>query len=268
MLSAGRVLAVSLRYFYLLRGSPARIVGLFVWVLIDIILWGYITRYLNQTPGATLNFVPVLLGAVVLWDFLVRVKQGITMVFFEDVWLRNFVNIFASPLTVPEYLAGMTLSSIVTSFTALVLMLLLATGLFGLSFFTYGVALLPFLLVLFLFGIALGIFGSAIVLRYGSAAEWFVWPIPALISPFVGVFYPLATLPHWMQWVGYALPPSYVFEAMRAIAQGRMPEFNMLASAIILSLFYLLLAGWGFARIHAHAMHSGLLARYSAENAG
>ena len=29
------------------------------------------------------------------------------------------------------------------------------------------------------------------MLRLGPAAEWFIWPIPALISPFAGVFYPL-----------------------------------------------------------------------------
>ena len=162
----------------------------------------------------------MLLGAVLLWDFFTRVMHGVTMTFLEDVWSRNFLNLFATPLSISEYLGGLVLSSIATSPVGLVVMLVLATAVFGLSFFVYGLLLIPFLLVLFLFGIALGIFASALVLRFGPAAEWFVWPIPALLSPFAAVFYPLSTLPHWMQYVSHALPPSYVFEGMRTILAG------------------------------------------------
>src|SRR5581483_11200174 len=101
--------------FYLFRGSPVRILPTFAWVSIDIILWGFITRYLNAITSSSFNFVPSLLGAVLLWDFLVRVMHGLTTAFFEDVWSRNFLNMFATPLTVPEYLSGLVISSICTS---------------------------------------------------------------------------------------------------------------------------------------------------------
>ena len=133
------------------------------------------------------------------------------MTFFEDVWTRNFLNLFASPLSVSEYLAGLVLSSILTSSVGLLVMLVLATTVFGLSFLEYGLLIIPSLLILFLCGIALGIFSSAVVLRAGPAAEWFIWPIPALIAPFAGVFYPLATLPSWMRAVAVVLPPAHVF---------------------------------------------------------
>ncbi|MBV9080062.1 MAG: ABC transporter permease, partial [Elusimicrobia bacterium] len=214
------VAAIVLRYYYLLRGSIARTMPLFLWVAIDIILWGFITRYLNAVASPGFNFVPVFLGAVLMWDFFSRVMMGVTMVFFEDVWSRNFLNFFASPLTISEYLAGLVLSSIATSAVGLVVMILLA-GAFGLSFLVYGAYLAPFLFTLFVFGIALGIFACALVLRLGPSAEWFIWPIPVLVSPFVGVFYPLAVLPAWMRFVSRALPPSYVFENMRAILGGK-----------------------------------------------
>ena len=146
-----RVAAVIIRQFYLMRGSLSRVVPLFAWVAVDIILWGFITRYLNSVSASGFNFVPVLLGAVLLWDFFARVMQGVTMTFFEDVWSRNFLNIFATPLSIWEYLSGLVGSSIVTSSVGLIVMLLLATAIFGLSFFTYGLALIPFLLILFLF---------------------------------------------------------------------------------------------------------------------
>jgi ABC-2 type transport system permease protein len=260
-----RVGAIVLRHFYLIRGSLSRVFPLFAWVAIDMVLWGFITKYLNTVGPAGFNFVPVLLGAVLLWDFLVRVMQGVTIAFFEDVWARNFLNIFATPLSVSEYIGGLVLSSIVTSIVGLIVMILLATVLFGLSFFSYGIVLIPFLLVLFLFGIAIGIFGSGIVLRLGPASEWFIWPIPALIAPFAGVFYPLSTLPVWMRSVSLVLPPSYVFEGIRAVVSGRQGSPASLAWAVILAALYILAACWFFVRTYRRAVRTGLIARYSAE---
>src|SRR5689334_3068695 len=131
------IAAILLRQFYLYRGSIARLVPMFVWVAIDMVLWGFITKYLNSVASSGFNFVPALLGAVLLWDFLGRVMQGVTTAFFEDVWTRNFLNMFATPMTIIEYVGGLVLSSIVTSTVGLVVMLLLATGLFHLSLFTY-----------------------------------------------------------------------------------------------------------------------------------
>lgn len=265
-MNGARTGAILLRHFYLLRGSATRVVPLFVWVAIDIVLWGFITRYLNAVSGASFDFVPVLLGAVLFWDFCSRVMHGVSTAFLEDVWSRNFVNLFATPLSVTEYLGGLVLSSMITSAVGLAVMLALATGVFGLSFLGYGLAVIPFVLVLFLFGVALGIVGSGVVLRLGPAAEWFVWPIPALVSPFVGVFYPLATLPPWMQHLARLLPPSYVFEGMRSMLAGGTASAGMLTLGAVLSMTYVVLACWFFARVYRHAVRTGLLARYSAES--
>jgi ABC-2 type transport system permease protein len=261
-----RTSAIVLRQFYLLRGSPVRVLPLFAWVAIDIVLWGFITRYLNTVAQAGFDFVPVLLGAVLLWDFFTRVMHGVTMAFLEDVWSRNFLNLFASPLTIGEYLSGLVLSSIATSSVGLLMMLVLASAVFGLSFFGYGLLLVPFLLVLFLFGIALGIFGSALVLRFGPASEWLVWPVPALLAPFAAVFYPVSALPHWMQQVSRLLPPTYVFEGIRAILDGGEYAGTVLAWSLCLSAFYILLASWFFSHTHRQAVRTGLLARQSAES--
>jgi ABC-2 type transport system permease protein len=250
--------AILLRYFYLLRGTPARWIPIFAWVAIDIVLWGFLTRYLNGVASS-------LLGAVLLFDFFTRVMHGVAGVFLEDVWSRNFLNLFASPLTIPQYLTGLVLTSIVTSLISLAVMLTLASAAFGLSFFAYGVALVPFLLILFLFGISLGVFTTAMVLRLGPSAEWFVWPVPAIISPFAGVFYPLSILPGWMQFIGNLLPPSYVFEGLRTIIAGGDLPVAPLIRGLGLAALYVVLACWFFARVYRQAVRTGILARYSAE---
>jgi ABC-2 type transport system permease protein len=270
LVSLRRTLAIPLRQFYLMQGSPARVLPMFAWVAIDMVTWGFITKYLNAVSGSGFNFVPSLLGAVLLWDFFGRVMQGVTMTFFEDVWSRNFLNVFATPLSISEYVAGLVLSSIVTSSVGLIVMLVLATAVFGLSFFVYGLLLIPYLLVLFLFGIALGVIGCGIVLRLGPASEWLIWPIPALLSPLAGVFYPLSTLPAWMRYLARLLPPSYVFENMRSIVLHRPGSRSASPYALLwgaaLDLAFILLAGWFFSFIYHHAVRTGLIARYSAES--
>jgi ABC-2 type transport system permease protein len=259
------VRAIVLRQLYLLRGGPTRVLSLVIWVAIDIILWGFMTKYLNTVTAAGFDFVPVLLGAVLMWDFFTRVMFGVTMAFFEDVWSRNFLNIFGSPVSINEYLTGLVSSSIITSTLGLVVMLILAVALFGLSFILYGGLLVPFLMVLFLFGIALGIVGCSFVLRFGPSAEWFVWPIPAILSPFAGVFYPISTMPTWIQWIAHLLPPMYVFEGMRAIVTGGAMSMKSLMMGGVLAVLYVLAASLVFTRVYRNAVRTGLIARYSAE---
>ena len=265
-MNSSRIAAILLRQFYLYRGSVARFVPLFAWVTIDMVLWGFMTKFLGSLTQSQYRFVPTLLGAVLFWDFMTRVMQGVTTSFFEDVWTRNFLNVFATPITVTEYVAGLLLSSIALSMIGLLVMVLIATLGFGLSFAVYGAMLVPFILVLFLFGMALGIAAVALVLRLGPAAEWFVWPIPALLSPFAAVYYPVATLPEWMRWISRLLPPSYVFEGMRAVVAGKGFDAGILAISIAMAILYILLAYWLFARVFRYAVQTGLLARYSAES--
>jgi ABC-2 type transport system permease protein len=261
-----RVAAIVLRQAYLLRASPVRVLPVFAWVAIDIVLWGFITKYLNAIASPGFDFVPMLLGAILLWDFFTRVMHGVSIAFLEDVWSHNFLNLFASPLSIGEYVGGLVLTSIATSVLGLLTMVVLAATVFGLSFFVYGLLLVPFLLNLFLFGIALGIFASALVLRFGPASEWIVWPLPAFLSPFAAIFYPVSALPRWMQPISWVLPPSHVFEGMRAVVTGgAFRETALLWSAGLCAL-YIVLASWFFCRIHRHAVRTGLLARYSAES--
>jgi ABC-2 type transport system permease protein len=264
-MKAQRVAAIALRLYYLYRGSPARLFPILIWVAVDIVMWGFLTRYLNSVAQARIDFVPALLGAVLLWDFLTRVMQGVTMAFFEDVWTRNFLNLFATPLTIFDYLAGLVVAAISTSLLSLALMLVFARVAFGLSILQFGMGLVPFIFVLFVTGIALGVAACSLVLRFGPASEWLIWPIPTVLAPFAGVFYPVSALPPFMRGVAAVLPPSYVFEGMRAVVEGGEPPWGRLAIAVVLAILYLLVACWLFQRVYAIAIRTGLIARYSAE---
>ncbi len=260
-----RIYAIFLRQMYLFRGSPTRYVQLFVWITVDIVLWGFITKYFNDTVGAEFNFVSVLLGAVILWDILSRAHQGTTMPFLEDVWSRNFLNIFATPITLPEYIFGFVATSFLTTGLVVVVIGFFASFVFDYSLLSLGISLVPFLGILFLFGVALGILGIGLVLRFGPPAEWFTWPLAAVLSPFAGVFYPIATLPHWMQVVSYAMPPAYVFEGMRGVVLSGVLSWGMVLKGFLLACMYIGLTYAFFAYMYRVAIRHGLIARYSAE---
>lgn len=257
--------AIVLRQLYLIRDNPTRFWQLFVWVTVDVTIWGFITKYLSTVVPPTFGVVTFFLGAVILWGFLLRVMQGMTTSFLEDVWSKNFLNLFASPLSILEYVSGLVATSILTSTLVLCGVALFAFLAFGLPLWGMGIQLAAFLFILFLFGIALGIFGVAVVLRIGPSAEWFVWPIPAVLNPFVGVFYPIETLPHWMQLVSRVLPPSYVFEGMRASVVSGTFSWGALLWGLLLALVYIGLAYAFFTYVYRTVVRNGLIGRFEAE---
>ena len=140
--------AVFLRYWYLLLNTPQRLMQVFIWSTFDIVLWGFVTKYLGTLGMSGFNFTTVLLGSLVFWQLLTRIQQGFILVFLEDSWSRNFLNLFASPMRITDYLLGIVASSLSTSVLAIVFGSVVAALLFGLSlppliapFLAYGLIL-------------------------------------------------------------------------------------------------------------------------------
>jgi ABC-2 type transport system permease protein len=269
-MSLSRIYAIFVRQIFLQMHNPVRFVSTFLWIAIDVVLWGFLTKYLDQLGLATFSFSTLLFGAIILWQFLLRVQQGVMNAFFEDVWSQNFMNFFASPLKIKEYISGLVLTGIATSIVSFSVVVMFAGVLFGYDIFTIGLALLPFLLILFLFGVALGIFAAAIILRFGPSAEWLAWPIPFFIQPFVGVFFPIAILPHSLQILAKCVPVSYVFESMRSIIlTGAFSSelYSQLFIGFALVIIYLIISYLFFLFVYRYVLKTGSLSRFSAETA-
>ncbi|MGA3172862.1 MAG: ABC transporter permease [Syntrophorhabdales bacterium] len=267
-MSIYRTLAIFVRQVFLFKSNPTRLVSIFLWLIIDIIQWGFISRYLGSLGQATFSFITVILGAIILWEFMARIEQGIMMAFLEDIWSQNFINFFASPLKIREYLGGLVLTSFTSGTAAFLAMIAVAGAAFGYNVLRLGFLLFPFLLILLFFGIAMGIFVSAIIFRLGPSAEWLGWPIPMVLSIFAGVYYPISTLPAYLQGPAKAIPPSYVFESCRAIlATGTIPgKFGSdLLTGALLSIAYLVMASLFFVRVYRRNLESGSISRFNAE---
>lgn len=257
-----RIYAILLRQYYLQVDSKTRFISLFYWSTVELFVWGVITRYLVNLGGANFKVLGILVGTVIFWNFFTRIQQGMTSAFLEDIWTRNLINIFSSPITLGEYLAGLIFTSIITTLLAVLSMIVLAWVLFAYDIFQFGLYIVPFVAILFIFGWAMGIFATAAVLRMGPAAEIVVWSLPTFIMPFSGVFYPISTLPLLVQPFSYLLPTTYVFEGMREVIQGGVFLSNYFFMALFLSLLYFIFSITLLYYVYGFIRKAGLFTRH------
>lgn len=259
-----RTYAIFLRQWYVTK-RLSRLHNIFYWSTVDLVLWGFITVYLNRVGNTGFNFVTVMLGAVLLWNFLIRIQFGFSISFLEDVWVRNFINLFSTPLSIAEYVTGILLVSAVSSLTSLIFTAILAWLLFAYNIFEFGFLLIPWVGILFVFGWAIGLVSMSAVLRFGPSAESFAWTLPFIFSPFSSVFYPIESLPEWAQLVARALPTAYVFEGMRSALLRGVLEVGTLFIALVLAIVYFALAFGLLVLAYKTVLKRGLITRFSTD---
>lgn len=254
-----RVWAVVTRHLYLYKRSLSRLMEIFYWPLLDLLLWGFITLYLDRFKADLPNFLAFFLGALILWDILYRSQQGISISFLEEVWSRNLLNLFVTPLRPGEFLLATMSISIFKLVTAAMVTVALAWLLYSFNIFIMGVALLPFILNLMIFGWAIGVVTTAVILRFGQKAEIMAWGLAFMFQPVSAVFYPVSVLPGWLQHIAWWIPATPVFEGMRAvILTGEFPLAHLLRSFSV-NLLYLSAAVLFFHHTFRVARQKGLL---------
>jgi ABC-2 type transport system permease protein len=258
-----RIGALLLRHFYLMRSSPTRLFDLMYWPLLQVVIWGFITVFLQRHSSWMVQAGGLLIGAVLLWDVLVRGQFGMTLSLLEEMWSRNLANLFVSPLRTGEFAIGLMLLSMLRSMVGVVPAALLAIPLFAFSIFEIGLPLLAFWAVLTMLGWAVGLVISAALIRFGLAAESYAWASIFLLAPVSGVYYTIDTLPAWLRPVSWSLPSTYVFEGMRAVMIDDVFRWDLLAAALGLNVVYLTLGVvlflWAFesARERGQLLHAG-----------
>lgn len=258
--------ALVLRYIFLYTRNPIRLVEMVFWPVVDLLVWGNLTLFLQRNSTHEFgNFIVFLLGAMILWDILFRAQQGVAISFLEDVWTRNLLNIFVAPIRTIEYIsATFTIGILRIAITGIVLG---GIAWFGYAFNIFSLEwwLLPFFFNLMLFGWSLGMISTALILRWGQAAESLAWAVPFFIQPAVAVFYPVAVMPAWAQPIAWAFPATYIFEGMREVMQTGTMNLTLLAQAFGLNIVYLVAAGGLFFWVLQVTRKRGLLTKFATQ---
>jgi len=224
-------------------------------------VWGFITLYLARYREGLPAFVTFFLGALILWDVLFRAQQGICISFLEEIWSRNLLNLFVSPLRTDEFLLSTMTVSLFKVIGASIVTIGLAYLFYSFNLFIIGLSLVPFVVNLIVTGWAIGIFTTAIILRYGQEAEVLAWGLAFLFQPVSAVFYPISVLPGFLQSIARGIPAAHVFEGMRSVIESRIFPLNELLWATGLNVLYLAAAIVFFNGMFRIVKMKGLLVR-------
>jgi ABC-2 type transport system permease protein len=265
--SLRRIGAMVLRYWYLLRYSWPRVVDLIYWPTVQMLMWGFLQVYLaNQEnallagqSGAFVQAGSAFIGAVLLWDILFRGQIGFSVSFLEEMWSRNLGNLLMTPLRPAELVASLMVMSIVRVMIGLVPVTLMAIAFFGFNFWGLGFAVAAFFLNLILTSWSIGLIASGLVLKKGMGAEGLAWSLTFALLPLCCVYYPVATLPVWLQWISLALPPTHVFEGMRTLLLETRFDGTAMLTALLLNLLYFTAAAATFGLLLRSARRAGSL---------
>lgn len=245
-MNIGRIHALIMRHLYVYTRSIPRLMDLFFWPVMDILILGFLSIYLNSISLADINVVALLLGGAMMWQMTDRAQNALSTYFLEDVWYRNFLNIFVTPLRISEFFLAGAILSIIRIAIVGTIMFFVALFLYKFNVFLFGASLFPYIFNLFLFGLALAIFINAIIIRFGSSAQVLAFGMAILVQPVSAVYYPVEALPKILQYIAYILPSTYVFESMRDVARGGVFEWNTFLISLILNIFYLAITSWFF----------------------
>ena len=237
-MSLTRIYGLFLRHFYLITRSFPRILDLVYWPTIQITLWGFISNFFATHTTYYNNAVGVILTCAILYDFLFRTSIGFNMLFLEEIWSRNFTNLFIAPMKIGEILTSLVITALIRSLIGLIPAILLTSPLFGISILDLGIFLFLLFLSLYIFGITLGILVSSGLLRFGPSFENIAWSTMFLLAPFGCIYYPIETLPEIFQKIAYVLPLVYIFEEARNILINQTVDIENIYNAFIWNVFY------------------------------
>ena len=257
-----RIWGVILRHSYLFKHSLDRQVDAFYWPTVDLVLWGITSTYLASKGPDAASAVLMVVSGIVLWIILWRGQYEFTVNILEDMWNKNLVNMFSSPLKLGEWIAAFITLGVVKSAVSVSFAAFIAFVLYKANLFVFGYKLLPFLFLLLMTGWWVGLFVGGMIIRFGGKVQNFAWSMVFLIAPFSAIYYPLSALPLWAQRISLIVPSSYLFEGSRQVILTGVVDPAKLGMAFCLNLLYLILAFYFFKSSFKKVLDRGLVKLY------
>jgi ABC-2 type transport system permease protein len=257
--SVHRVAAMVLRYWYLLRSSWPRLLELVYWPMVQALTWGLIQVYVAQHSGFFARAGATIIGAMLLWEILFRGQLGFSVSFLEEMWARNLGNLMMSPLRPAEFVAALMTMSLIRLAIGMVPVFIVAWAFFGFNVTELGFAFALFFANLILTSWSIGIVVSGLLLRHGLGAESMAWTLTFLVLPISCVYYPVTVLPEWLQPFAWSLPPTYVFEGLRALVIDNAFRGDLMLQAFLLNAVYFCAAAFAFLKLLESARRQGTL---------
>ncbi len=238
-MNLNKMYGLFLRHFYLIKSSLPRVLDLIYWPTIQIILWGFISKFFTIYSSYYNNTLGVILTCAILYDILFRSSISFNMLFLEEIWSRNFTNLFIAPIKLKEIITSLIFTALIRTLIGLVPAIILTSPLFGVSILKLGFPLLVLFLSLYIFGITLGLFVSSGLIRFGPSFENIAWSSLFLLAPLGCIYYPIEILPDFFQTIAKGLPLVYIFDETRNILINGLVDYENIKQAYLLNFIYL-----------------------------
>lgn len=216
-----RINAVIVRQLYEARRNFDRLTDMVWWPVLDIILWGFFTLYLTHGKGLQPSIVSLMLGAAILWTMFYSFQRDMAVGFIDELWSRNLINLFSTPLTVSEYMVGLIIVNLLKVMFGLVASSAIAWAAYSFDILPWLPKFIPYMANLLLFALALGIAITGMIFRYTTKIQTLAWSFAGLLMPVSCIFYPISSLPKWLQTVAWMMPTAHSFEGMRDVMAGK-----------------------------------------------
>jgi len=237
-----RIKGIVLRYMFIMKHSINRWSDVIYWPVIDLLLWGLTIKYVTLLSSNPQKVVVSVIAGLLLWTLVWRAQYEISVNILEDLWSKNLINLFVSPLTFWEFITAFLIIGLIKVVIGFVFTSFIAYLLYRVNMFIFGFYLIPFVLLLFMTGWWVGFLVGGLILRFGTKVEQFAWSMISLLSPFTAIYYPLSILPNWAQTVAKFVPTSYIFEGAREVITKGILDPKKIIICFILNCIYITLA--------------------------
>lgn len=222
--------------------DASRLFGFFYHPLIDLVFIGMIGIWACNCSVQSVYAQTLLLG-IVLLRVMQRVAGDAALSLVEELVSVNVTNLFATPLTLGEWIVGvalaeMGLSMLMVAFCALMVKLMYGFVVFSIGWY-FGVIWLG----MFLAGIPISFLAISLIMIGGKRFSEMIWIIAWAFAPFSGAYFPVQALPAFMRAFAYILPMGYFMEAVASVARHEPMLWDKVAIGFGLDLFYLVLFG-------------------------
>lgn len=239
--SQRRLFAFCLRHLYPLKRDFDLLSDMLYWPIIDILLWGITSQWLSGVAGNASVIVTILVG-LLLWNVIWRSQSEVSRNLIDEIWNNNLVNLFSTPLSLTEWIAGVLILSLMKMTFTLAILIPIVLLLYAVNVFSLGLWLIPFFICMVMTGWWVGFLAAGIVIRWGPKVQTVVWTLPGVLLPFSATYFPLSLMPNFLKPVSYILPTTYVFESMRSLVISGTVNWWFIGISLALNIFYLILA--------------------------
>jgi len=239
-----------------------------IYSLVNSLAVTYIGAGMERISGQSLDteyLITYLLVGTLIWQYLSVIFYAISEMIAWERWEGTIEYTFMAPVSRTTHLIGTTLFAIGYGILRTLIVLAIVASFFHLDL---GGANLVGAVLLLLAGsvsfVGLGILAAVLPLLYPERGAQMTNAAAAILLLVSGVYYPVATLPGWLQRVASASPATYVIEGMRSCllrGEATVTLLPTVFSLIGIGIGIIAIGLFVFRHVEAYAKRAGRLKR-------